>query len=234
MFMGIRGPKQSVDPGTLYSLAHQLYWDFRRLDEGGYRWRIDEEEEKQLIVELDNVQLSDEQKLSLQRNADEEIRAGRLREEEKEEWLRQAEAGQLSATREWLRRQAAEKATKKLKIPGQPGLIDALLQLEDPTKMQRFCEDSPNWPILSGSVLPYYLSRHAQEFNATKKDRRFPRSARPSNRLKQLWFLSRALAGAVFGVKTRTAVNLVGAKRPEETFEASRAAKSARKKRRQK
>lgn len=230
--MGTRGPKQSVDPGTLYSIAHQLYWDFRRLDDGGYRWRIDEEEEKQLIAELENIQLSDEQKLSLQRNAAEEIRAGRLKGEEKEDWLRQAEEGQLSATREWLRQQAAEKATKKLKIPGQPDLIDALLQEEDPTNIRRFCENSPNTPILSGSVLPYYLSGHAQEFIAARKDRRFPQSARPSNRLKQLWFLSRALAGAIFGIKTRTAINLVGSKRPEETFEASRAAKSARTKRR--
>jgi hypothetical protein len=91
--------------------------------------------------------------------------------------------------------------------------------------------DLPAWPISMGSVLPMYLTKHAVEFIAAKKDRRFPRSGRPSSRLKQLWFLSRALAGAIFGMKTRTAINIVGSKRPEQVFEESRAAKPLRRKR---
>ena len=87
----------------------------------------------------------------------------------------------------------------------------------------------PNWPIAAGSVLPMYLSQHAAEFIAAKHDKRFPLSDRPTSQLKQLWFLSRALAAALYGVKLRTAINLVGSKRPEEVFEESRAAKPLRK-----
>src|SRR5713226_7987796 len=84
------------------------------------------------------------------------------------------------------------------------------------------------WPIAAGSVLPAYLAQHAAEFIAAKSDARFPRSDRPSTKLKQLWFLSRALAGAVFGVRTRTAINLVGAKNPERIFREARAGKGER------
>jgi hypothetical protein len=66
------------------------------------------------------------------------------------------------------------------------------------------------------------------------KDPRFPRcdvKLRPTNRLKQFWFLSRALAGAAFGYRTRTSINLVGSLRPEQTFEESHAAKPVRRQR---
>jgi len=96
----------------------------------------------------------------------------------------------------------------------------------------REVEEYPAWPIAVGSVVPGYLSKYAEEFVAAKHHPRFPCcdiSRRPTNQLKQLWFLSRALAGAVFDIKTRTAVNLVGSTRPEWLFEFSRAAKSKRK-----
>ncbi len=87
------------------------------------------------------------------------------------------------------------------------------------------------WPISAGSVLPTYLSQYAEQFVAALRDPRFPHcdvSTRPSTRLKQFWFLSRALAGALFGVTTRTAINLVGSMRPEEMFHESRDGKPAR------
>lgn len=77
------------------------------------------------------------------------------------------------------------------------------------------------------------MSQFAEEFVEAKRDPRYPRSNRPSNQLKQLWFLSRALAGAVYGVKTRTAINLVGSMRPERVFHESRDGKPARKRGRQ-
>lgn len=247
-FMGKRGPKP-VAPESLYAFAHQLYWDFRLLAEGSYRWIIDKKKHNQLIVEAQKAQLDDEQKSRLKQRAEKEVRAGRLKEEQKEGWLRDIEESELLSTREWLHFLAAHEARKQLKIPGEPDVVKRLLQARTAEQVRRICKDASvtreveikpgqtkgvvvrNWPISPGSVLPYYLSEYASQFITAKSSRRFPRSDRPSNRLRQLWFLSRALAGAIFGVKTRTAINLVGSKRPEQIFEESRAAKPTRKKR---
>lgn len=147
-----------------------------------------------------------------------------------------------------MRRRAAEMATKELNIPGESEIIRELLEARTPRQIRNICADSqsqitivtspsetkminvPNWPRPVGSVLPTQLSRFASQFIAAKNDPRFPKSAiRPSSRLKQLWFLSRALAGALYGIKTRTAINLVGSKRPEVVFNESRSAKRLRK-----
>lgn len=78
----------------------------------------------------------------------------------------------------------------------------------------------------SGLAVQVPLGQYACEFIAARKDTRFLRSTdRPTSRLKQLWFLSRALAGALYGVGTRTAMNLVGSMRPEQMFEESREGK---------
>jgi hypothetical protein len=98
----------------------------------------------------------------------------------------------------------------------------------------REVNDYPAWPIPAGSTLPTYLSEYAEQYIAALHDRRFPRcdtATRPTNRLKQFWFLSHALAGALYGVTTRTAMNLVGSLRPEEIFQVSRDAKPKRRRR---
>jgi hypothetical protein len=243
------GRPTKVDPGTLYSFAHQFYWDLRRIGEGSYRWRRNEKKYQRLLAEIGNVQITDAQKSHLQGYVDEEIQSGRMKEAEKRRCLRRLEQDQLDSTREWLRGEAAHEALEQLKIPGEPDVLEALLRAQSPQVVRTICEDAsmpvevksdqghvrtldlPTWPISMGSVLPMYLTRHAAEFIATKLDRRFPRSGRPSSRLKQLWFLSRALAGAIFGMKARTAINIVGSKRPEQMFEESRAAKPLRRKR---
>jgi hypothetical protein len=237
-----------VDPGTLYSFAHQFYWDLRRLGEGSYRWRHNEKKYQRLVAEIGVVELTEAQKSHLRKYIDEEIQAGRIEEAEKEMRLRHVEQVQLDSTREWCRSEAAHESLEQLKIPGEPDALEALLKAQDPQVVCTICKDAsmpvkvvkqgrteildvPAWPLSMGSVLPMYLTQHAAEFIATKKDRRFPRSDRPSSRLKQLWFLSRALAGAIFGMKARTAINIVGSKRPEQVFEESRAAKPLRRKR---
>jgi hypothetical protein len=73
------------------------------------------------------------------------------------------------------------------------------------------------------------LSSHADQFIEAKNNRRFPGSDRPSNRDKQIWFLSRALAGAVHGIAARTAINLVGSKTPKAAFADSNSARATRK-----
>lgn len=246
------GRPKRVDPQTLYAFAHQFYWDFRRLGEGSQRWRLDREKYNRLLAEAERTQLSDEEKSSVKRHVEGDIRAGRLKQEEKQCQLRDAEDGLLRATQEWHRIEAADEARELVKIPGEPDVLKALLRARGPEQVRRICEDAfvtrevevepgrtrsipvLNWPLSGGSVLPSNLSRHAKEFVAALRDRRFPCSGRPSNRLKQLWFLSRALAGALFGIKARTAINLVGSRRPEQTFEESRAGKPVRRKRRKK
>jgi hypothetical protein len=145
-------------------------------------------------------------------------------------------------------RNAAEESQKIIRVPGEPDIVASLLKAKTPQEIQELCKDAfgwgpretlpgvvrdvmhANWPISVGSPLPMYLTQYAAEFIAARKDPRFPKSTRrPTSRLKQLWFLSRALAGALYGVKTRTAINLVGSKRPEQVFEESRSARPSRK-----
>jgi hypothetical protein len=242
------GRRQIADPGSLYSFAHLFYWDLKRLVEGGQRWRFDEARHAQLKAEIEeaDLDLSPEQKRSVEEVMQQEIREGRLKVTDIAKRRTDLEQGLLEATREFLLQDAAEQARRTLKIPGEPEVFDALLKAETPEQVREICEDAfvmrsievapgqyrevevRNWPISGGSTLPMYLAQYASEFLAARADRRFPRSSRSSSRLKQIWFLSRALAGALHGIKTRTAINLVGSKRPEQVFYESRLAKPTR------
>lgn len=242
------GRPRRADPGTLYTFAHQFYWDFRRLAEGSHRSRIDQKEYESLAKEADKAELSDDQKAELKQRVKRQVRAGKVKKTDSDARMRELEEHLLFATRQWRRAEAADMSTKRLVVPGEPEVLDELLSAETPEQVRTICMDAfvprtvqvapgvtreitaPNWPIAMGSVLPMYLSQYAAEFIAAKKDRRFPGSDRDSSLRKRFWFLSRALAGALYGVKTRTAINLLGSKRPEMTFEESRAARPARRK----
>jgi hypothetical protein len=68
-----------------------------------------------------------------------------------------------------------------------------------------------------GLTLADALFRYAEQFIGAKRDRRYPKSmSRPTSQLKRIWFVSVALAGAVCGVEVRTAIDAVGATRPEQ------------------
>lgn len=248
--MGLRGPKP-VSPTELYFFAQDFYWAFRGLAEGQSHWGFDKQhyhQEKQAVAEK-GIKFSDETERAVFARKEEQIRTARLTEAEKQERLRR-----LQRDQEWdieLRRLdlAQERSRKKFSEPGKPEVLKALMGAKTPGRVREICQDAftlreievfdpitsklvgyrdvevRNWPIASGSVFPQYLAQHAEQFIAAKDDPRFPRSNRPTNQLKQFWFLSRALAGAVLGVQTRTAINLVGSKRPEQIFEESRAAK---------
>jgi hypothetical protein len=138
---------------------------------------------------------------------------------------------------------------KEINVPGQPKVLKALLHAGTAAEVRKLCEDAyvyqrieiqpgvfgnvrtPKWPVNDVSALPSRLERYAEQFVEAKRGPRYPRSRRPSTLLKQLWFLSRVLAGAMYGESSRTSINLVGSKRPEEIFEESGAAKPKRKKR---
>jgi len=179
---------------------------------------------------------------------EDEIRSGRLPEELREQRLRELDLDYRVRTRAWMKRNII--ADKEIDIPGQPEVLGTLLHARTAAEVRKLCEDAyvyqrteiqpgvfanrriPKWPINEvSSPLPYYLGRYAEQFIEAKRGPKYPRSKRPSTLLKQLWFLSRALAGAAYGESPRTSINLVGSKRPEEIFEESSAAKPKRKKR---
>jgi len=243
-----------VDPGSLYAIAHQFYWDFQRLSEGRSKWIFDRNKHQQLVKQAQEkeLQLTDDQKARAVEVAEEEIRNGRIQEKDRETRIRDIEEGQLSATRASLLFDAIEEARKSVRVRGEPEVLELLLNPKTtPKQIREICREAfmtrtvtlgsetrevevPAWPIPAGSMFPTYLSKFAEEYVAALNDPRFPRcdvSRRPTNRLKQFWFLSRALAGALYGVKTRTAINLVGSMRPEEMFHEARDGKPSRKKR---
>lgn len=251
------GRPQKADPGSLYAFAHQFYWDFRRIADGMPRWRINIEKQKQLEAELDqtsDAQLREEGRRDREARIEDEIRAGTLKVSQRESRLREIEEAEIPVTREWLRRCIADETREEHRFRGEPEIIDALLNPRTtPERVRDICKGAfmnrnlevepgvmkkvevPAWPIPAGSPFPGYLSQYAEQYVEALRDPRFPRcdfSTRPSSQLKQFWFLSRALAGALFGVTTRTAINLVGSLRPEQVFEESRGAKPARKRRR--
>jgi len=243
------GRPKTADAGTLYSFAHQFYWDFRRVAEGRTRVRFDKERFARLEARIRRLPLrvSDANKRHIAEFVDTEVRNNRLSPEDRENRIRSAEESQIFVDRDWLLERAADRCRITVRVPGEPDVIGELLAAQTVDEVRAICTDAfsegprqiepgivrvvklPNWPISVGSVLPSYLSQHAEEFIAAKNDPRFPKSkSRASTRLKQLWFISRALAGALFGVKTRTAINLVGGKLPDQIFEESRAGKSMR------
>lgn len=189
------GRPTKAHPESLYAFAHQIYWDFRRLAEGGNRYWFDQKKYKVLSQEIKGD-------------------------------------GNLDLpTLDFYKREAITASQTRLKIPGEPGVVERLLEADTPEVIRELCKDAPNWPTSSLGILHFHLTEHAQAFIAAKNDHRFPRSARPSTRLKQFWFIARAVAGAVFGVEVRTAINLVGSKRPEQLFHESRDGKPARRQR---
>lgn len=243
------GRPQQAEPGTLYVFAHDFYWTFRRINEGYLRWEHDEAEYRRLVDEIDSaeIDLSADQKRALVRLVREKVADGSVHEADKITRLREMGIDNLGATRQWRHMEAGRLARKQVQVPGKPGVLKALMEAKSPEEVRAICKDAfvlriiepapgiskevmwPNWPIPLGSMFPQYLSEHAHQFIVAKNDKRFPASGRPSSELKQLWFLSRVLAGAVFGVKARTAINLVGSARPEEVFQGSRNAKPRRK-----
>lgn len=242
------GRPSRVEPGTLYTFAHQFYWDFRRIAEGRFGSELDKEIYAQLLDEANSVKtLNGGQVQALVRAVRLDVDQGRLSPENKTARLREVGIENLRVTQEYFRGVAAEMAQKEVQTePGRPEIIKSLFDATTPEEVRRICDSAfvrkpyqvqpgvikevtiPDWPISVGSVLPMYLSQYAAEFIAAKNDKRFPVSSRPTSQLKQFWFLSRALAGALFGESVRTAVNLVGSIRPEEVFEQSRDAKLSR------
>jgi hypothetical protein len=237
------GRKRLTEPGTLYSFAAQIYWDFRRLTEGSFRAKRDSKfrEPQQVSLLDEEIDLSPSNKRRIWETVKQEMQEGRLSKANSKKRYQHLCSLEKNVHREFRLTQASDEATKLLKIPGESAVMSALLSARTTTEIQNICREGfeecgkptlPNWPIPFGSILYSCLRQYPAQFLAARTDSRFPRSnTRPTTRLKQLWFLSRALAGAIFGIEVRTAINIVGSKRPDELFEDSRAGKPRRAKR---
>lgn len=250
------GRPRIADPKVLYRLASHLYWELKTVDEpkhktvdeGLSRIWVDRKKRARLFWEARKAaKLTNNELNELVQGVDERIRMGFLPESERETCIRE-----LTKDTEYERRftelnAARKKSQKLIPIPGEPEIIDALLSAITPDEVREICADAfpseaeevksplgplkvirPNWPISSMGLLPGYLAQYAPQFIEAKRDRRFPKSGRPTSRFKQLWFLSRALAGAVHGISTRTAVNIIGAIRPDEQQDMARLTKRKR------
>lgn len=250
------GRPRVADPKVLYGLASHLYWELKTVDEpkhktvdeGLSRIWVDRKKRARLLWKARKAaKLTNKELNELVQGVEERIQMGFLPESERQTCIRE-----LIKDAEFERRftevNAAKKESEKLiPIPGEPEIVDALLSAIKPHQIRAICADafpseaeefkSPlgplkvirhNWPISSMSLLPGYLAQYAPEFIEAKRDRRFPKSGRPTSRFKQLWFLSRALAGAVHGISTRTAINLIGAIRPDEQQDMARLTKRKR------
>ena len=121
-----------------------------------------------------------------------------------------------------VRQKGKHSVVKGVQTSGEPQIVEALLKATTMAELRRICRRSVWLSGKSPGHLHFYLvqaePRFAQQFLQAMKDRHYPRSRRPTTLRKKLWFLSRALAGAVDGISTRTAINLVPGKNPEEMF----------------
>ena len=241
------GRPRKTETGRLYALAHHFYWELKTIDEGLFRSRVGREKRELLIRESEeSARLNAQELAELERGVRRQIQAGWLPENQREDRIRELKED-FEFERRFVGRNAAmELSSKPIKIPPEPEVIDDLLNAKASDQIKKICRDAfttskvkdetgetievaiPNWTISGSSLLPRSLSQFASEFIEAKSDPRFPTSGRPTSRLKQLWFLSRALAGAVHGLRTRTAINLIGSVRPDETIQLSELTKRTR------
>src|SRR5437867_10315248 len=109
--MTTAGRPKIADPGALYGFAHQFYWDFRRIAEGTPRWRVNRAKQEQLEAELDrktDAELQAEMRQQREREVQYEIRQGVLKEDKREDRLRELENANIPVVRDWLRRCIAD------------------------------------------------------------------------------------------------------------------------------
>src|SRR2546425_841547 len=121
------GRPQKVDPGTLYTFAHQFYWDFRRIAEGRHRLKFDQHEYERLIAQPNRIiEYSPQARVRLQgriqAQVEKEIRTERLRPMHRQNRLRELEWEDSRGIREFMAREAA---VKQIKVPGEGDVIDA-------------------------------------------------------------------------------------------------------------
>lgn len=233
------GRPRKFDPGTLHWYATHFYWDLKNLQEGrGWRAAVNWSAREKLTREVeDSSRLTPAEIAELERRVDEQIQKWNLPSSSSDEQIQHVR-GEIEGHRRLAGQAGAWDSSQKwVPVPGEPQIIEKLLRARTSEQIQKFCADAfipvngimrPNWPISGESKLPSALSQYASEFIEAKNDPRFPKSGRPTSRIKQIWFLARALSGAMHGLKTRTAINLIGSVRPDEGAMLSKISKRSR------
>lgn len=236
-----------ADPRKLRSLAHYFYWELKSLLEPPVKIVMDlrKMERLGLVVEK-TAPLSAEELADLEEDVDNQIQRGWLAQERRQDRIRE-----LREEIEFHRRfsggnEARRLSKREVRIPAEPEIITKLLSVTSPGEIAEICSDAfvsvnektfggepiqvlrPNWPISDGSLLPSSLTQYAAQFLEAKTDKRFPKSKRPTTQKKQMWFLSVALAGAVCGIRTRTAINHIGSFMPEQNQDVVQLTKKSR------
>jgi hypothetical protein len=227
--MGLRGPKP-VRRTTLLFFAEMYYGDFKALARGLRGDAIDKELYENEIRKLNKLKLSYGDRLRIKEAVEKEVDAGHLPSANQRETIEDVQTIGILEKHSPMRERAARDAKRSITQPAQPAILRALLAATEPEQVHAICRTAfkrvrreigpgvfdyvtiADWPIEDGSQFPFYLSKHADQFLSAKLEKRFPRKSRPSNLEKQLWFLACALAGAVQGLSTCTAVKRCGSR----------------------
>ena len=104
-------------------------------------------------------------------------------------------------------------------LPAEPDTLIALFEAKTVKEIRSACRKSAWMAKQPASHLTRCLPVFAEQFLEAKRDRHYPRSDRNSSVRKKFWFAARALAGAMYGLSPRRAMNIIGPGVPEEIFE---------------
>ncbi len=232
------GRPRTADPTLLYRVASHLYWELKMANDGAERIAVNHEKQRQLERELKS-QLNQSDIEEIKAAIDRQIQVGWLPESERETRIR-IQKEDLDFELQFSASNAARRRSEiTIRVPGVPQLIDAMFRATAANQFKKICADGfgtgkagdrsePTWQVSTGSLLPSALQRHASQFIKAKASSKSPKSSRETSRLKQIWFLSRALAAAEQGISTRTAINLLGSVRPDEVQDPTRLTKRPR------
>jgi hypothetical protein len=241
--MGKRGPRP-IAHQDLYRAAVAFYRDFREL--AGLEWRrfFDRKLYDFLKRELKPLGLTDEQTTKF-RKREEMICNGRLTQAEREEKFRELERDMGMAIDFRTYDSAFEISMIKIQRNANPDALLDLLAATTAERVREVCETQlssdpletidPIMLVNPGHFVnrrprkrPKVLSDFAQsihyyaeQFIAAKNHRKFPNGrTRKSTLLEKLWFLSRALAGAIYTREVGTVLNLIPSTRPDQITDA--------------
>ena len=100
---------------------------------------------------------------------------------------------------------------KDLDYTDEHALWQRLLSATTPEQVKAVCDESPYWlnPQRGAKLFYTQLVRNAESFLAAMRDRRWPRTDRPTNQGRQIRFLARSMAGVAMGISIRTAQDLL-------------------------
>jgi hypothetical protein len=104
-------------------------------------------------------------------------------------------------------------------LPAEPDTIVALFEAQTVKQVRAICRRSTWMAKQPASYLARCLPMFARRFLDAKNDRHYPDSDRKSSIRGKFWFVARFLAGAMYGLSGRRAMNIIGPGQPEDIFD---------------